>query len=319
MMPMRSMVAALVVGCAVLPTVLVALRVDAALVETWESQATQNPFLGTGDLIWSGDVSAWAITTATWPTSPAQDFAGARSLRSDNHGSLSGAPVVETVFTNISSEVDFSRSIEWSVFFSGNSAIISVEKRADFLLLADTPSAAIIEDPLGLNGYKLTLWDPRADAASNVPPLSHEAAALADSLTLWRVDDTDDRWRVVGSIPLGTEIDDIREGWNLRARRDPDGTWSIGFATGAIGQTPPLTSLGIDPGAPDLSNFIGTAFAGVGWLAPNNTTNDHRDFGFDNFSVTAVPEPSAGAVILSGLAILTLTGLVKRRWPRRNV
>jgi hypothetical protein len=275
-------------------------------IESWESQAAVSPFTGTGDVNWTGDVSAWAITTATWPTAPAQDFAGTKSLRSSNHTSIAGgADSVETVVTNITSAVDFTKPMEWGVFFSGNSISIQPSRRADFILLSDTSTVGTIEDPALLNGYKLTLTDPYANATDNVPPSSHAGASLADSLTLWRVADNDDRWRVVGSIPVAS-TDDIRDGWNLRARRDVDGTWSIGFANGVIGQTPALTSLGIDAGAPALSAFSGSVYAGVGWTAPNNTTNDYRDFGFDNFSVAAVPEPSVGLLTVFGGFLLIM-------------
>ena len=148
----------------------------AIVTETWESQANTDPFTGTGDRVWTGDVGAWQITSNTWPTSPAQDFAGARSLRSGNHGSIVGGPaVVETVITDITSAVNFSQRMEWNVFFSGNSASIQPSRRADFLLLSDSSSIGSIEDPTGLNGYKLTLWDPFADGTSNVPPSSHES------------------------------------------------------------------------------------------------------------------------------------------------
>jgi hypothetical protein len=297
---------------AVLLCILIPLDARGGPVETWESQAPQDPFVGTGDLAWTGDVTAWAVTTATWPTAPAQDFAGVRSLRSANHGSINGGDTaVETVLTNVSGEIDFSKPMEWGVFFSGNSATINTSRRADFILLADVPDAGTVENPDGiLNGYKLTLWDPLSDAVSNIPPSSHEGSTSGDTLTLWRVDDTDDRWRQVGSIALAG-VDDLREGWNLRARRDPDGTWSIGMASGAIGQTPALTSLGVDPDPPDLANFV-VAYSGVGWSAPNNTTNDHTDFGFDNFSVAAVPEPTGIALSIAGLAILFVARLAKR-------
>jgi hypothetical protein len=282
----------------------------AEIVETFESQPT-GMWGGVGDLIWSGDPGAWTITTATWPTSPAQDFAGQRSLRSTGHRSTPGAQEVETVITDISSELDFSKPMEWSVFFSGNSVSIQPNRRADFILLSDRAGPIPPEDPDGaLNGYKLTLNDPYFNATDNIPPSSHEGAALADSLTLWRIAAPDDRWRVVGSIPLGG-TDDVRDGWNLRARRDPDGTWSIGFANGPIGQTPALTSLGIDGGAPALSAFDVLSYAGVGWTAPNNTTNDHTDFGFDNFRVVAVPEPAG--VFLAVIALIVGASSWRRR------
>ncbi|MEX0937742.1 MAG: PEP-CTERM sorting domain-containing protein [Pirellulales bacterium] len=277
------------------------------ILESWESQAATDPFTGSGDLTWTGDVEAWAITTESWPTSPAQDFAGERSLRSANHRSVEdGTSVVETVVTDIAAELDFSMPIEWNVFFSGNSVDINTSRRADFILLSDSSDPTIIEEPDDMmNGFKLSLGDPLFDATGNVPPSSHEGAALDDSLTLWRVDDTDDRWRVVGSIPLlGIADDDLNEGWNLRARLEPDGEWLIGFATGAIGQMPTLTSLGMDPGAPDFTNFAGSAFGGVGWLAPNNTAGDHDDFGFDNFSVASVPEPATWLLAILGAALL---------------
>jgi hypothetical protein len=274
----------------------------AELLETFESRPI-GPFGGVGDLMWTGDPGAWGITTATWPTAPAQDFAGVRSLRSSSHRSTPGTQEVETVITDISSELDFSKPMEWSVFFSGNSISIQPNRRADFILLSDRAGPIPPEQPDGaLNGYKLTLNDPYANATDNIPPSSHEGAALADSLTLWRIAAPDDRWRVVGSIPLGV-TDDIRDGWNLRARRDVDGTWSIGFVNGPIGQVPALTSLGIDAGAPALSAFDFISYAGVGWTAPNNTTNDHTDFGFDNFRVVAIPEPTTAFIAALSLLV----------------
>ncbi len=272
--------------------------------ETWESQPQTDPFTGAGDLTWTGDVSAWAIRTAAWPTLPAQDFAGDRSLRSANHGSTSTSQVVETVVTNISSAVSAPAVLQWSVFFSGNSIVIQPNRRADFILLADSSSVGGIEDPDHIiNGYKLTLNDPYADAGDNIPPFSHEAGALSDSLTLWSVTSTDDRWRIVGSIPIvappGTM--DIRDGWNISAQLDANGIWSIGFANGAIGTPVALTTLGMAVGGPALSSFIGNAYAGVGWTAPNNTTNDYKDFGFDNFSFISSPLPEPTMFLVFGL------------------
>jgi hypothetical protein len=290
--------------------------VPAAIVaETWESQANTNPFTGTGDLTWSGDVTAWAITTATWPTAPAQDFAGAHSLRTSNHGSVTGAPVVETVITDVSSAINFSQRMEWNVFFSGNSASIQPSRRADFILLSDSSSVGLLEDPTGLNGYKITLWDPFADGTANTPPSSHESAVgLADTLTLWSVDDTDDRWRVMGSIPLGA-TDDIRDGWNIRAVRESTGQWSIGFVNGPIGGVPALTPIGSD--TVNLSAFSGPTYAGVGWTAPT-TDNDFTDFGFDNFRIgTVVPETAS--IVTWGM-LLAFAGLglaFPKRSPRR--
>lgn len=297
--------------CALALSISLLSSAHAEILETWESQPATNPFAGTGDLTWSGDVAAWAITTATWPTSPAQDFAGQRSLRSANHGSTAAGQVVETIVTNISSEFGLTNPLEWSVFLSGNSISIQPNRRADIILLSDTSNVGAIEDPdNAMNGYKLTLNDPYADGTDNIPPSSHESAAVADSLTLWRVTDADDRWRVVGSIPLGA-TDDIRDGWNIRARLNSNGTWEIGFANGAIGQVPVLTSLGFDVGGPTPSTFVGTAYAGVGWTAPFNTTNDHSDFGFDNFSVRVVPEPTAA--LLAALCIVSVAIGRRRR------
>jgi hypothetical protein len=272
----------------------------ADLFETWET-AKSDPFNGAGNLTWTGDLAAWAHTDATWPMFPdgGQVFAGGGSLRSAHHRTvMANAVVVETVITNISSEADFSRPMEWSVFISGNSIVMQPNRRADFILLADTPDVGAIEHPnFALNGYKLTLDDPYANPINAHPPHSHQASNLADALILWRVNENDDRWRIVGSIPLGS-TDNINAGWNLRVRRDVDGTWSIGFANGAPGQTPALTSLGIDAGGPALVSFAGSAYAGVGWAAP---PPDNWEFGFDNFRVFAVPEPSTALLAILGL------------------
>ncbi len=289
--------------CAI-PLLLVASPAQAVILETWESQPATNPFTGTGDVAWVGDLGAWSITsTSTWPTSPAQDFAGRRSLRSSNHGSV-GAPtpntVAETVVTDISGELDLSRQMEWRVFFSGNLASIQPSRRADFILLSDSADASVIEDPNDmLNGFKLTLWDPYSHATDNIPPSSHEDSSLGDSLTLWSVDDSDDRWREVGSIALTDP--NLRDGWNLRVVLDPDGTWRVGYAIGAIGQTPGLTALGV--AVPNPADFAGAAYSGVGWVAPT-TDNDYTDFGFDNFRVAAVPEPSSIMLALVSVVLL---------------
>jgi len=282
------------------------------ILETWESQPTTNdPFDGNGDLTWTGDIASYRVATETWPTSPAEDFAGDKSLRSQNHP----ADSVETVVTNITSAVDLGNPMEWSVFLSGNSTTIQPSRRADFVLLSDTSDVADIEDPgtvNGVNGYKLTLWDPYSAAASNTPPTSHEAAGgHPDSVSLWTVDDTDDRWRVVGFVGLGA-TDNLRDGWNLRVRRETDGEWLIGFANGAIGQTPSLTSLGVDTTA-DFSGAT-SFYGGIGWRAPT-TDSDNTGFGFDNFSVSSIslPEPSACL-----LALLGLVGLLSARMRRRR-
>ena len=138
---------------------------------------------------------------------------------------------------------------------------------------------------------------------------SHEASpGLGDALTLWRVDDTDDRWRKVGSVLLSAP--NLRDGWNLSVVRFPDGEWQIGYANGAIGQAPPMTSLGIDTTA-DLSGS--TFFGGVGWRGEDNTSNDFTDFGFDNFSVFSIPEPGTMLLVLASLPLL---GRISRRRRR---
>jgi hypothetical protein len=283
-----------------------AIPAQADLMETWElPMAAANPFNGTGDLVWTGDLAAWAMTTATWPVSPAQDFAGVRSLRTTHHGSTAdpALSVVETVVTDISSELDLAQQMEWQVFFSGSSVSIQPSRRADFILLSDVSDPSVIEDPNELlNGFKLTLWDPYFDDVDNIPSSSHEGAAIMDALTLWSVDDTDDRWRVVGSIPL--DDPNLNEGWNLRVLLDTDGSWFVGYATGAIGQTPGLSLLGV--AAPNPLNYLAGAYSGVGWGAPT-TDSDSTQFGFDNFSVAAVPEPSSVVLALAGcMALLAL-------------
>jgi hypothetical protein len=60
-----------------------------------------------------------------------------------------------------------------------------------------------------------------------------------------------------------------------------------------------------------LSAFDFISYAGVGWTAPNNTTNDHTDFGFDNFRVVAIPEPTSFA--LAGLCLVAAAVSMRRR------
>jgi hypothetical protein len=198
--------------------------------------------------------------------------------------------------------------MEWNVFFSGNSVSIQPSRRGDFILLSDSSSVGTIEDPTGMNGYKITLWDPFADATANTPPSSHEDAALADSLTLWSVDSTDDRWRVMGTIPL---VDpNLNDGWNIRAVREATGEWSIGYANGPIGTAPALTPMGSD--TVSVSAFSGPTYGGVGWIAPI-TDNDFTDFGFDNFSVESVVPEADSFVVWTLLFASVAFGLTMRR------
>lgn len=259
------------------------------ILETWES-GTLNAGVN-GDLVWVGDTAAYDVASAIWPTDPAIDFEGDRSLRSENHDGTNP----QTIVTRIDSQLAFHKDLTWSVFFSGNSVIISPSRRADFIVLADTSDVNDIEDPGTINGYKVTLWDPYATATDNTPTSSHEDSTLGDSLALWSVDEDDDRWRVIGALELGaTATDNLRDGWNIKVTRKNNGDWYLGYSNGAYGtKITNWTLVGSD--TVPMSVFSNTAvYAGVGWLAPDNTENDHTDFGFDNFHI---PEPATISLI----------------------
>jgi hypothetical protein len=67
----------------------------------------------------------------------------------------------------------------------------------------------------------------------------------------------------------------------------------------------------------NVSVFSGPTYAGVGWTAPNNTTNDHTDFGFDNFSVESVV-PEAGSLVVWSMLLATAGfGVRLRKRPFR--
>ena len=269
----------------------------ADILETWES-GTENAGVN-GDLTWYGDTAAYDVASEVWPSGP--DFDGDRSLRSEN--AVDDIPA--TVVTRIDSSLRFDKDLTWSVYFSGNTTTFSSNRRADLILMADTNDVNDIEDPgtaNGINGYKVTLTDPYANATDNKPPSSHEdTTALGDSLTLWSVDDTDHRWRVVGSVEVSSSSG-MADGWNIEVKRSSTGDWYIGYSNGAYGtETGGWNNVGSD--TVSMTAFSGTAvYGGVGWLAPDNTETDLDDFGFDNFQL--IPEPATLSLIVLAGALL---------------
>ena len=254
------------------------------VLENWEGLADADPFDGMGNRTWVGDTSAFEVFRADWPSgvgADKQDFGSAteRALRS-SHASNLGP---NTVLTDITSELDASKPLEWSVYIAGNSAEITTSKRVDFILAANTSDVATVEAPdASLLGYKLAVWDPRAAGDD-----SHEALAFSDSIVLWKSTGSDDRWVMVGGSQVGPI--NLRDGWNLRVSRSTSGQWAVAASNAPEG-TVALPLFDVSDASIDLSQ--GTWFSGVSWLT---TATDASDFGFDEFSFIAVPEPLSGS------------------------
>ena len=239
--------------------------------ETWESQAVQNPFTGTGDVTWTGDLSGYQITTANWPTGPA--FAGSRSLRSN-----AAVAVTNTVITAFA--FNPSRPTTWSVFVSGNigdGTGFTSGRGFDVVLVSDSSNISSLEAGT-INGYRLRL----AGNTTNT----------IDNLILQKA--TGSGWSTINQTPVGIGAN-VTQGWNLEIFRESNGTWTYGFANGAIGTPVPRDSAVVDTAVSSGSQ------AGMSWFSPATSANI---FGFDNFLITSVPEMSpAMAISLSAVLL----------------
>lgn len=252
--------------------------------ETWESQANQNPFLGTGDVTWTGDLSAYQIDSASWPVSPAQDFAGSHSL----HSITSTSGVTNTVVTAFS--FNPIRPTFWSTFVSGSTAangeLTTTPRAFDLLLVSDSNSTPAIEAGT-INGYRLRLVG---------------RTGSIDSFLFQKA--TGSGWTTLNFLDVGTGAS-TGQGWNILVHRESNGTWQYGYANGTIGT--PVAS--IDNAIVDTGILSGS-FSGMSWVSPSGGSNL---FGFDNFLITSIPEPSVIVFIALGL------GFLVRRFRHRSI
>lgn len=236
--------------------------------ETWESQPT-GPFTGAGDVTWTGDTGPWQIATAAWPSSPAQDFAGSRSIRHTN-----AAASVSTIVTPF--VLDFTRPTTWSVFVSGNSAEVTDSRGFDLVLMSDSSDPAVIEAG-NANGYRLRL------------------VGATDSLFLQKANGAG-AWNTLNSLALGFDAN-IRQGWNILVHREANGEWTYGFTTGAVGSAVSRGNAIVD------TTVTSSTVAGMSWFSP---ATDANDFGFDNFLIVSVPESSAAMIAVLGSGLLAM-------------
>jgi len=233
--------------------------------ETWESQAT-GPFSGAGDETWIGDTGPWQIATAAWPSSPAQDFAGSRSIRHTN--TVASDSSVLTSFS-----LDPSRPTTWKVFVSGNSADVTATRGFNLVLMSDSSDPASVEAGT-MNGYRIRL------------------AGGTDSLFLEEANGAG--WSTLNSVVVGFSAN-INQGWNILVHREGDGQWTYGFTTGAVGTAVSRGNAIID------TTVTSSTYAGMNWFS---SATDANDFGFDNFLIVSVPEPSAAMIAAAGGGVL---------------
>jgi len=272
----------------------------AAVVESWESQGLTDPFTGSGDRTWTGDVNDWAITSATWATG--EPFVGNRSLRSSNVP----ASTPSTIVTDVTAVTDLAKGYDWSIFVSGNDLDFGGNRRLDLILLSDTGNTAALKSPSNnVRAYKLTLWDPLSNPAADFPANSHEAALLGESLTLWSVDNDDDRWRVIASTDVPLAQQDFDLGFNVNASRAADGTWSFGYSTGPAGTPVTVFTTALPTAAENDVAFTGASsfYTGIGWTA-RGTFDDNTDLGVDQLAIGIIPEPGTALLLLPTTLLL---------------
>ena len=108
---------------------------------------------------------------------------------------------------------------------------------------------------------------------------------------------TIDRWQFISGYDLPNNSQDLNFGWNLRVRREKDGTWSFGHLNGSLATDRsdiPLLASVVDNSVSLTGN---TWYAGAGWESVT-TGSDHTDFGFDFFSAQlGVPEPATVSLL----------------------
>lgn len=236
--------------------------------ETWESQAT-GPFTGAGDVTWVGDTAPFRIATEAWPSAPAQDFAGTKSIRHTN-----AVASTSTILTSFS--LDSDSPTLWQVFVSGNSADVTSGLGFDLILMSDSSNAADVEAG-NVNGYRLRL------------------AGTTDSL-FFQEANGGGVWTTLSSLPFGFGAN-INTGWNILVYRETGGTWTYGYTTGTIGSAVARVNPTSD------TTVTSSSFAGMSWFSP---ASDAGDFGFDNFLIVTIPEPTSAALFLGSLGLCFL-------------
>lgn len=137
--------------------------------ETWESQAT-GPFTGAGDVTWVGDTAPFRIATEAWPSSPAQDFAGTRSIRHTN-----AVASTSTILTSFS--LDGDSPTLWQVFASGNSADVSSGRGFDLILMSRPATSMDTGSGLPARQIRCSSRKPTAAAFGTPSVPSHSALA----------------------------------------------------------------------------------------------------------------------------------------------
>lgn len=231
---------------------LTTLTASAAIQESFENVAIVDPFDGTGDVTWVGDVGEFEITTSTWPTG--QDMAGDQSLRALGHATN---PVDVTVVTDISGAYSSAVTMRWDVYVSCNAAAITSGRGFSLILLSDSATPADIAAG-NINGYRLTL------------------IGSTDTFHLERADNGG-TWSSIDSLVTGPVT--VGDGFNISVERTEAGVWNWGYASGAVDPT----SVSLSESHTDNTHTSGS-YAGMRWFSPASSSNG---FGFDNFRLTA--------------------------------
>lgn len=212
----------------------------------------QDPFGGTAELTWAGDISDFMITTSTWPYGSDVDFDGDYSLRSKDNGELNS-----TIITDISGTYNSSLKMHWEVYVSGNSASITLSKGFAMILFVDSDNISDIENG-NVNGYRIRLADP--------------SGGDPDGLYLEKASGSG--WGKIDEIQTGSA--NINQGWNIIVERIADGTWNWGYSNDSLGSPVTLSETVTD------NDHLSGSWAGMYWYS---TATDAADFGFDNFIV----------------------------------
>jgi hypothetical protein len=94
----------------------------------------------------------------------------------------------------------------------------------------------------------------------------------------------------------------LTNGWNIAANRSTNGIWTYGFATGPLG-----TAVTLGNATNDTTVTLGRA-AGMSQFSGSSSASG---FGFDNFLITSIPEPSV--VFLASGTVLILMRIKRNR------
>lgn len=212
----------------------------------------QDPFNGSSNLTWIGDVGDFEITTAGWPVSPAPDFSGNNSLRA-----LANQELNSTILTDISQVFSSDLKMRWEIFVSGKSTTVTSTRGFSLILFVDSNDIDKIESG-AVSGYRIHVCDP---------------VGYQDGIFLEKASGFG--WEIIDYIET-TEVIKLNQGWNIVVERDPFGNWIWGYSNGVYNVSVFFTESISD------SDFTLGLFSGINWYSIASYSSS---FGFDNFRV----------------------------------